>query len=106
MQLLLKLASVYKVDLDELQGESGGSASQLREVFSDPLLAGEMPGEQELIEVAEAAPNAASGMIRLYRAYREQAARLSDLAELLAQRRPGAGAVRCAHAARRSARPA
>ena len=83
VQLLLKLSSVYKVDLDELQGESGGSASQLREVFSDPLLAGEIPGEQELMEVAEAAPNAANGMIRLYRAYREQAARLSDLAELL-----------------------
>jgi predicted transcriptional regulator/DNA-binding XRE family transcriptional regulator len=85
VQLLLKLSSVYKVDLDELQGESGGSASQLREVFSDPLLAGEIPGEQELMEVAEAAPNAANGMIRLYRAYREQAARLSDLAELLSQ---------------------
>jgi hypothetical protein len=85
VQLLLKLASVYKVDLDELQGEAGGSASQLREVFADPLLAGEVPGDQELIEIAEAAPNAANGIIKLYRAYREQAARLSDLAELLAR---------------------
>jgi len=85
VQLLLKLSSAYKVDLDELQGESGGSAGQLREVFADPLLAGEIPGEQELLEVAEAAPNAANGMIRLYRAYREQAARLSDLAELLSK---------------------
>jgi predicted transcriptional regulator/DNA-binding XRE family transcriptional regulator len=85
VQLLLKLSSVYKVDLDELQGEPGGSASQLREVFADPLLAGEIPAEQELLEVAEAAPNAANGIIRLYRAYREQAARLSDLAELLSR---------------------
>ncbi|MBB4568789.1 helix-turn-helix domain-containing protein [Rhizobium leucaenae] len=85
VQLLLKLSSVYRVDLDELQGEAGGSAGQLREVFADPLLSGEIPGEQELIEVAEAAPNAANGMIKLYRAYREQAARLSDLAELLAR---------------------
>jgi hypothetical protein len=85
VQLLLKLASVYKVDLDLLQGEAGGSASQLREVFADPLLAGELPGEQELIEVAETAPNATNGMIRLYRAYREQAERLSDLTELLTQ---------------------
>ncbi|UWU23640.1 short-chain fatty acyl-CoA regulator family protein (plasmid) [Rhizobium sp. CB3060] len=85
VQLLLKLSSVYRVDLDELRGEAGGGAGQLREVFADPLLAGEIPGEQELIEVAEAAPNAANGMIRLYRAYREQAARLSDLAELLAR---------------------
>ncbi|MCL6705455.1 short-chain fatty acyl-CoA regulator family protein [Pseudomonas sp. R2.Fl] len=85
VQLLLKLSSVYKVDLDELQGEAGGTASQLREVFADPLLAGELPGEQELIEIAEAAPNAAAGIVKLYRAYREQAARLTDLAELLAR---------------------
>jgi predicted transcriptional regulator/transcriptional regulator with XRE-family HTH domain len=85
VQLLLKLSSVYKIDLDELQGETGGSAGQLREVFADPLLASEIPAEQELIEVVEAAPNAAIGMIRLYRAYREQAARLSDLAELLSR---------------------
>ncbi len=85
VQLLLKLSAVYKVDLDELQGEQGGSAGQLREVFADPLLAGEIPGDQELIELAEAAPNAANGVIRLYRAYREQAARLSDLAELLSR---------------------
>ena len=84
VQLLLKLASVYKVDLDELQGETGGSLSQLREVFADPLLSAELPGEQELIEVAEAAPNAAGGVVKLYRAYREQAARLKDLADLLA----------------------
>lgn len=85
VQLLLKLSAVYKVDLDELQGGEAGSAGQLREVFVDPLLAGEIPGDQELIELAEAAPNAANGMIRLYRAYREQAARLSDLAELLSR---------------------
>lgn len=84
VQLLLKLASVYKVDLDELQGETGGSLTQLREVFSDPLLSAELPGDQELIEVAEAAPNAAGGVVKLYRAYREQAARLKDLADLLA----------------------
>lgn len=85
VQLLLKLASVYKIDLDALQGEGGGLASQLREVFADPLLAGEIPGDQEIIEVAEAAPNAALGLMKLYRAYREQAARLSDLADLLAR---------------------
>ena len=30
VQLLLKLSSVYKVDLDELQGEATGSVTQLR----------------------------------------------------------------------------
>jgi predicted transcriptional regulator/transcriptional regulator with XRE-family HTH domain len=82
VQLLLKLAAVYKVDLEELRTESGGSLGQLKEVFADPLLSGELPGDQELVEVAEAAPNAASGVIKLYRAYREQAARLSDLTML------------------------
>ncbi|MCO5733069.1 short-chain fatty acyl-CoA regulator family protein [Rhizobium sp. SSA_523] len=85
VQLLLRLSSVYKVDLDKLQGEGGGAAAQLREVFADPLLSGEIPGDQELIEVAEGAPNAAVGIIKLYRAYREQAERLSDLADLLAR---------------------
>lgn len=83
VQLLLRLASVYKVDLDELQGEASGSVAQLREIFADPLLAGELPGDQELIEVAEAAPNAAIGILKLYRAYREQSSRLKDLSGLL-----------------------
>nr|WP_316652433.1 short-chain fatty acyl-CoA regulator family protein [uncultured Gellertiella sp.] len=85
VQLLLKLATVYKVDLDELRGAGSDAASFLREVFADPLLSGEVPGDQELIEVAEAAPNAANGIVKLYRAYREQAARLTGLAELLAR---------------------
>jgi XRE family transcriptional regulator, fatty acid utilization regulator len=85
VQLLLRLSSVYKVDLDQLQGEGGGVATQLREVFADALLSGEIPGDQELIEVAEGAPNAAVGIIKLYRAYKEQAARLTDLADLLAR---------------------
>ena len=61
VQLILKLASVYKVDPHELQGEARGSVAALKEVFSDPLLAGELPGDQELIEIAEAAPNAVGG---------------------------------------------
>ncbi len=85
VQLLLKLSSVFKVDLEELQGEAAGGIPQLREVFSDPLLAGEIPGDQELVELAEAAPNAAGGLVKLYRAYKEQTSRLSDLAELLAR---------------------
>ncbi len=85
VQLLLKLASVYKVDLDDLQGEASGSVGELKAVFADPLLAGELPGDQELVEIAEAAPNAAKGMLKLYRAYREQSARLRDLTDLLAR---------------------
>jgi predicted transcriptional regulator/DNA-binding XRE family transcriptional regulator len=84
VQLILKLASIYKVDPHELQGEAGSSIAALKEVFSDPLLSGELPGDQELIEIAEAAPNASAAVIKLFRAYREQAQRLSDLNQLLA----------------------
>lgn len=85
VQLLLKLVSVYKVDPHELQGDAGGSIAGLREVFADPLLSGELPGEQELVELSQSAPNAAAAMIKLHRAYREQAERLSDLTEMLAR---------------------
>ncbi|MCM2291353.1 short-chain fatty acyl-CoA regulator family protein [Allorhizobium sp. BGMRC 0089] len=84
VQLLLKLATVYKVEPDALQGDVAGMGP-LREVFADPLLAGEIQGEQELVAFSEAAPNAAAGMVKLYRAYREQARRLTELAELLAR---------------------
>ena len=85
VQLLLKLTSVYKIDLDELQGETTGTTSALKEVFSDPLLADALPGDQELIEVADAAPNAAAGIVKLYRAYKETQSRLSGVSELLAR---------------------
>ena len=90
VQLLLKLASVYKLDLDTLQVESGSTITGLKEVFSDPLLSGELPGDQELVEIGEAAPNAAVGIIKLYRAYREQQQRLSDLSQLLSHEGSGA----------------
>src|SRR5262245_1030533 len=85
VQLILKLAAAYEIDPKDLQGEAQSSVAALKEVFSDPLLAGELPGDQELIEVAEAAPNAAAAVVKLYRAYREQASRLSDLSDLLAR---------------------
>src|SRR5690606_233533 len=62
-----------------------GTVTALREAFADPLLAGELPGDQELLELAEGAPNAAAAVVKLYRAYREQADRLSDLSALLAR---------------------
>lgn len=85
VQLILKLASIYGVEASELQGEARGSIAALKEVFSDPLLAGELPGDQELVEIAEGAPNAAAAVIKLFRAYREQAERLSDLSEIMAR---------------------
>jgi transcriptional regulator with XRE-family HTH domain len=44
-----------------IAGRGAGVDRNLREVFADPLLSGELPGDQELIEIAEAAPNAAAG---------------------------------------------
>ncbi|WP_422372719.1 helix-turn-helix domain-containing protein [Hoeflea sp.] len=86
VQLILKLSSVYKLDVEELQGEAaGGALSSLKEVFADPLIAGELPGDQEVVEIAEAAPNASAAIVKLHRAYREQAERLSDLSSMLAR---------------------
>src|SRR5680860_746219 len=86
VQLLLKLASTYDIDLDELRGEASGTHALLKEIFSDPLLSGELPGDQELVEIAETAPNAALGMLKLFRAYRESQDRLTDLKDLLASK--------------------
>lgn len=83
--LIIKLSSVYKIDPQELQVEGAGTLSALKEVFNDPLLIGELPGDQELVEIVDAAPNAASGMVKLYRAYTEQLVRLSDLSAMLAK---------------------
>src|SRR3954451_22783912 len=83
VQLILRLAAVYKIEAEELNQAAGGAMVALREVFADPLLSGELSSEQELVDIAEAAPNAAAGIAKLYRAYREQAGRLSDLSELM-----------------------
>jgi len=56
VQLILKLASVYKVDPHELQGEAGVGRG-LKEVFTDPLLVGECR-ETGVDRTCEAAPNA------------------------------------------------
>ena len=85
VQVLLKLSSVYGIDVGELSGEDrAATGERLREVFSDPLLAGELASPSELSELAEAAPNAARGVARLHEAYREALERLSDLSQLMA----------------------
>lgn len=87
VQIILRLAEAYSIDLAGLKGSSETSATlgELKAVFADPLLAGELPSSQELVEIAEAAPNAASGVVKLHRAYRELEARLSDLSGLLGE---------------------
>ena len=93
VQLLLKLATTFKLDLEELQGTGNENmVGQLKEAFSDPLLEGEIPDRSELIEFTEATPNVASAMVKLYRAYRESLDRLSGLSAMMAEE--GTGAVR------------
>jgi len=86
VQLLLKLASTYKLDLEELQGVGNENlVGQLQETFSDPLLAGEILDRSELIEFTEATPNVANAMVKLYRGYRESLERLSGLSSMMAE---------------------
>ena len=86
VQLLIKLASIYDFDLEELQGKGGADIiSRLREVFSDPLLSGELPDNSELVEMSDGAPNASAAIIKLYRAYRESLDRLSGLSRMMAK---------------------
>jgi predicted transcriptional regulator/DNA-binding XRE family transcriptional regulator len=86
VQVLLKLSGVYGVDVAELSGNGGAdTVAGLKEIFSDPLLLGEIASPTELSDFAEAAPNAARGMTRLFEAYREALERLSDLSHLMAK---------------------
>jgi transcriptional regulator with XRE-family HTH domain len=91
VQVLLKLSSAYGIDAAELAGaESAATVETLKDIFSDPLLVGEVASPAELSEFAEAAPNAARGVARLHAAYREALARLSDLSHLMASMGEGA----------------
>lgn len=86
VQVLLKLSGSYGVDVAELSGDDDADQMEaLKEVFADPLLAGELASQTELSELLEAAPNAARGTARLYEAYREALERLSDLSHRMAR---------------------
>jgi transcriptional regulator with XRE-family HTH domain len=73
-QLLLKLADAYDVNLKGLAGDQGGrTISDLKEVFSDPLLEGYEVSTQDLLDLHGATPVAAQALVALYRAYRQNA---------------------------------
>lgn len=81
-QLLLKLADTFDVNLKGLSSDEGGRAlSDLKEVFSDPLLEGLAPGTQDLLDLHGSSPAAAQALITLYRAYRQSGERAAALAE-------------------------
>ncbi len=81
-QLLLKLADAYDVNLKGLAGDQGGrTISDLKEVFSDPLLEGYEVSTQDLLDLHGATPVAAQALVALYRAYRQTAQQAAGLTE-------------------------
>jgi hypothetical protein len=77
--LILKLSKTYNISPEELEGDADGTVTALKEIFSDSLLQGELPGYEELFEVADVAPNVASGIQKLHEGYRQALLRLSEL---------------------------
>lgn len=79
VQLILKLSKTYDISPEDLEGDADGTVTALKEVFADSLLQGELPGYEELFEVADVAPNVASGIQKLHEGYRQALLRLSEL---------------------------
>ena len=87
VQVLLKLAEVYDVELRSIGGDNEAQAlTVLREVFSDPLFRDAGLSTDDLREIASASPAAADAISNLYRAYQESVTNGSMLAERLADR--------------------
>ena len=82
--ILLRLAEAFDVDVKAFASEGGdtGGATQLGEIFSDPMLADLGVSRYELVELADNAPTVAEGIARLYTAVRDM------------QRRPDGGEER------------
>ncbi len=93
VQILLKLAEVYDVELRTLGGDDEAQAlTALREVFADPLFRDAGLSGQDLQDMVGASPVAADAVARLYRAWQESVTNGSILAERLADRDMGDGA--------------
>src|SRR3954462_774839 len=71
--ILLRLAESFDVDVRSFAAEGGdtGGATQLAEIYSDPMLADLGVARYELVELADNAPAVAEGITRLYTAVRE-----------------------------------
>jgi predicted transcriptional regulator/DNA-binding XRE family transcriptional regulator len=71
--ILLRLAEAFDVDVKAFAAEGGdsGGATQLAEIYSDPMLADLGVSRYELVELADNAPSVAEGIARLYTALRE-----------------------------------
>jgi predicted transcriptional regulator/DNA-binding XRE family transcriptional regulator len=71
--ILLRLAEGFDVDLKSFaaEGGDGGGATQLAEIFADPILADLRVSRYELVELADNVPSVTEGITRLYTALRE-----------------------------------
>ena len=71
--ILLRLAEAFDVDMKAFASESAdtGGATQLGEIFSDPMLSDLGVSRYELVELADNVPAIAEGIARLYTAVRE-----------------------------------
>ncbi|NOT35664.1 MAG: DUF2083 domain-containing protein [Candidatus Eisenbacteria bacterium] len=68
--LLLRLAHVLELDLKEIGiGDEPRLASDLAEVFADPLFAESPPAEDEIREFAVTVPEVARAVVQLHHAY-------------------------------------
>ena len=86
VQVILKLATQFDIDLAQLQSDDRQSlVSELRGVIADPLLARDVPDLSELADVADVAPNLTRAFVKLHRAYRESVERLSGLSSQMAK---------------------
>ena len=81
--LLFRLGQAFEVDLKAFaQDDEAALIAGLREVMTDPLFQGQALLEQEIREMAAAAPASSEKMLTLYRTYRE----LREEAQALAER--------------------
>src|SRR3569832_1554353 len=65
--ILLRLAQAFDIDVKSFASETeNGGATQLGEIFSDPMLADLGISRYELVELADNTPGIAEGVTRLY----------------------------------------
>ena len=77
--VLLKLASIYEVDLSQFVGDGGAELTQrVDEVLDDPLFSDLDLGPSEPEELAVSHPGLAEALIRAHRAYTEGQLALAD----------------------------
>jgi predicted transcriptional regulator/DNA-binding XRE family transcriptional regulator len=89
--LLLKVAQVLGLELRDLSaGSDAPLASDLAEVFSDPLFEDYPVTERELRELAERSPDLVRAIVRLHHGYTASRQSLDSMAQRLADTQDGA----------------